>query len=216
MNLVAKLDASLAMTRPAWRWLGQVALVVLGTHLAADRMDDDLARLLAEVPVPWPDPQTPILVGAWVAVAMELLVTVWAVLALARTLGPPITERALGTRTTRARAALRTWAGRLSLHNLIGPLFWLPVGLAGCWVIAMAIEDALPAGEIARWVGYAVGALAAWRLVAPGAVRLVLYAPVPRRRIEGWPFAPALLAVGAYAAWYGLPIWGLSALWGAG
>lgn len=216
MNLVAKLDASLSMTRPAWRWLGQVALVVLGTHLAADRMDDDLARMLAEVPVPWPDPQTPILVGAWVAVSMELLVSVWAVMALARTLGPPVTGRPVGTRWARAKDAIRTWGTRASIHNLVGPLFWLPVGLAGCWVIAMAVEDALPAGPVARWVGWAVGALAAWRLVGPGAVRLVLYAPVPRRRTDGWMFAPALLAVGAYASWYGLPIWGVPALWGAG
>jgi hypothetical protein len=74
MNLVGKLDASLAVTRPLWLWLGQVALVVLGTHLAADRMDDDLGRLLAGLPLAWPDPQTPIVAGAWMALGMELAV----------------------------------------------------------------------------------------------------------------------------------------------
>jgi hypothetical protein len=195
MNFVAKLDATLAVTRPLWHWLGQVALVVLGTHLAADRLDDDLARLLSSLPLAWPDPQTPFTVGSWTAVGLELAVAIWALLALARTAENRV-------------SSLKEWGQRWSLHNLLGPLFWLPVSLAGSWGIAMAIEDALPHGQVAQITGYVVGALVAWRLAGTGFVQLVRAAPVPKRRTEGVIWMVPLIVIGAYAAWYGLPIWG--------
>ncbi|MEZ4323322.1 MAG: hypothetical protein R3F61_38010 [Myxococcota bacterium] len=195
MNVVAKLDASLAVTRPLWHWLGQVALVVVGTHLAADRLDDDLARLLAALPLAWPDPQIPFDVGGVVALTLELAVAVWAVIALARTAEQPVKTP-------------KEWAQRWSIHNLIGPLFWLPVSLAGSWAIAMAIEDALPHGTVAQVVGGLVGALVAWRLAATGLIALVRSPPVPRHRTDGLLWMVPLLVIGGYAAWYGLPVWG--------
>lgn len=195
MNVVAKLDATLAVTRPLWHWLGQVALVILGTHLAADRLDDDLARVLSELPLAWPDPQLPFDVGTFVALSLELGVAIWAVMALARTVDSEVTGP-------------RDWARRWSIHNLLGPLFWLPVSLAGSWAIAMAVEDALPAGEAARWVGYAVGAVVAWRLAGTGMVQLIRGAPQPKHRFDGMFWAIPLVIVGTYAAWYGLPVWG--------
>lgn len=202
MNLVGKLDASLALTRPLWLWLGQVALVVLGTHLAADRMDDDLGRLLAGLPLAWPDPQTPIVAGAWMALGMELAVALWALLALARTAETDVRDG-------------REWARRLSVHNVVGPLFWLPVSLAGSWVIAMAVEDALPAGPIAIWTGRAIGLVVAWRLAWSGLSRLLFGARVPKHRADGLIWVVPLLVVAGYAAWYGLPIWSLGTAWGA-
>ena len=195
MNIVSKLDASLAITRPLWHWLGQVALVILGTHLAADRLDDDLARFLSKLPIAWSDPQIPFDVGTFAALAIEFGVALWAIRALARTAESPITGP-------------RDWASRWSVHNLLGPLFWLPVSLAGSWAIAMAIEDALPHGTIAQVTGWVVGGLVAWRLAGTGLVLLLRSAPVPRHRADGLLWALPLVLVGAYAAWYGLPVWG--------
>lgn len=211
MQPLVTLDARIASTRPLWRWLGQVALIVLGAHLACDRLDDALAGLLGGVPLPWPDPQTPFTVGAWTAVILELGVAIWAVWALVRTAGPSLHDPRLPGWKGMARA----WAQRVSVHNLIGPLSWLPISLAGCWTIAMAVEDALPAHPVASWAAYALGGVVAWRLAAPAFGRLVLHAPIPKRRIEGWPAAVPLLIVAGFAAWYGLPVWGLPALLGS-
>lgn len=195
MRFLGKLDASLAVTRPLWLWLGQVALVILGAHLAVDLLDDSLGRLLSDVPIDWPTPQTPFDVGRWTAVALELLVAGWAVCALARA-------------TAERVKSPREWAKRWSFHNLLGPAFWLPVGLAGSWTIAMAVEDLIPHDQAAPWIGSGVGLVVAWRLVATGFLTLVLQAPLPRRRIEGWLFVVPLGVVGWFAARHGLPIWG--------
>jgi hypothetical protein len=103
---------------------------------------------------------------------------------------------------------VKEWGQRWSLHNLLGPLFWLPVSLAGSWSIAMAFEDLLPPGPAAQIAGYVVGALVAWRLAGTGFLQLVLCASVPKHRTDGWVWAVPLAIVGGYAAWYGLPIWG--------
>lgn len=194
-SFLGKLDASVALTRPLWGWLGQVALVVLGTHLAADLLDDAVGRVLSDLPVDWPDPQLPFTVGTWTAICLELIVLLWSL----RTLARANDERVRGP---------RDWARRWSVHNLSGPLFWLPVGLAGSWVISMAIEDLLPWEGVGRWVGALVGLLVAWRLVLTGLLKLVLHAPRPQRRSDGWPFLLPLAVVGWFAARHGLPIWG--------
>lgn len=194
MNLLAKIDGSFAVTRPLWLWLGQVALVILGTHLAADHLDDLIGPWLADVPVPWPDPQTPFVAATWVAVAIELLVTVWAVRTLARTADQRVTS-------------VREWWSRRSIHNLAAPLFWLPVSLAGSWSLAMAVEDLL-AFAYGREVGFLVGGLVALRLASTGFLKLVLQAPAPIRRTDGWRWLPALVSMGGLAARHGLPVWG--------
>jgi hypothetical protein len=195
LRFLGRLDATLVVTRPLWRWLGQVALVVLGTHLAADRLDDHLGQLLTAIPVAWPDPEVPFVAGTWTALGLELLVTLWAVLALARSTDEPVRNA-------------REWVSRLSVHNVLGPLFWLPVSLAGSWTIAMAIEDALPTHAISQGVAWTIGIVVAWRLAGSGMQQLVQSPPKPKRRAEGLFWAPPLAVVAVYAVLYGLPIYG--------
>lgn len=192
--LLSKLDSTVAVTRPLWGWLGQVALVVLGTHLAADRMDDDLANLLTQLPLPWGDPQDPFTVGTWMAIGIELAVTLWALFALGKTSDDRI-------------SGPKEWFRRASVHSLVAPLFWLPVSLVGCWTIAMAVEDLL-GFQGSRYIGYAVGALVLWRLCLTGLWNLTAYPHEPKRRTEGILFASPLIVVAGYAAAYGLPVWG--------
>ena len=195
MSLIAKLDASVAVTRPLWLWFGQVALIVLGTHLAADRMDDGLGRLVAQVPVGWDDPQTPFVVGRWVGVALEVLITLWAVRALFRT-------------TDNDLKSWRDWGPRWSVHNVSAPLFWLPVSLAGCWSIAMAIEDALPVHPAATFVGWGLASVVPARLALTATWSLLRSPPKPKRRMDGLLWLAPLIPVAGYAIWFGLPIWG--------
>ena len=195
MNVVSRIDASLAVTRPLWHWLGQAALIVLGTHLAADRLDDHLATVLSDLPVAWPDPHMPFDAGLIIALVVELTVAIWAVRALAQTVDQQVSSP-------------RQWAQRGSVHNIVGPLFWLPVSLAGSWTLVMAVEDLLPVSDISTWIAWGVGGIVAWRLAGTGLWQLIRCAPVPKRRTDGLLWAPALLLVAGYAATYGLPIWG--------
>lgn len=195
MRLLGKLDASLAVTRPLWLWFGQVALLVLGIHLAADRMDDALGLIATQIPVPWPDPNTPFVVGQWVGVVTEVALMVWAIRALFRTPENEIRHP-------------REWVRRFSLHNLTAPLFWLPVSLAGSWSIAMALEDALPIHAVSTAFAWGLAAIVALRLGLSAVWLLLQSPPKPKHRLDGILWVPPLALVAGFATWYGLPIWG--------
>lgn len=194
---VAGTDRWVARTRPAWLWLGQLALVVLGVHLAADRLDDALAGWLAASPIPWPEPEQPLTLGTWAAVGLELAGVAWATLTLFRASAPPV-------------AGAREWVRRGSVHTWLAPLFWAPTALAGAWVLGMAVEDAVAAWAPAAAApcGWVAAGLVAWRLGLTGLLRVVVATPVPVRRAEGaWAAAPILLLT-AFAVRFGLPVWG--------
>src|SRR5687767_10763690 len=78
---VLGLDVFVARTRPAWWWVGQLAVVLLGVHLAADRLDDLLTAGLVATGIPWPEPEQPLTLGTWTAVLSELYVAGWATIA---------------------------------------------------------------------------------------------------------------------------------------
>ena len=193
--MIRRLDATLSVTRPLWGWIGQVALVVMGTHLAADRLDDAIGQALSSLPIPWSSLDLPFSIGIWLAVGAELAVTLWSLWALARAVADPV-------------SGPREWVSRWSLHNVMAPVFWLTVSLAGCWTIAMAIEDALGGFTYASWCAWGGAAVVAWRLSLTGCWHLLRSPPVPRKRREGWLFLPLLLVVGGFALRYGWPIWG--------
>lgn len=191
------LDGLVARTRPAWAWLGQLAVVLLGVHLAADRLDDGISVALAGSGIPWPEPDQPLTLGTWTAVLLELYVAGWVTIASVRA-----NEDAVATP--------RAWLDRASLHGIAAPIVWAPTSLAGAWVIGMATEDLVadlwPAGAAA--IGWLVAALVVWRIVAPGLIRIVRATPIPGHRWDGavtiW---PAVL-IGGLAIRYGLPVWG--------
>ena len=197
LRLLARLDAFVARSRPLWRWLGQVALVVLGVHLAADHLDDHLARFLAGLPLPWPDPETPRVVGTWAAVVAELATAAWAVWALARTAAvEPVTKA-------------REWADRRSVHAVMAPLLWVPLAAAGCWVVAMAAEDLVAPlwSDAAAPVSWGVAVVVGWRLAVSGCAELVQRTPVPRAWHEGWVGVLVVLPMAGLAVRHGLPVW---------
>lgn len=201
LRWLAATDRLTAASRPAWGWLGELSLVILGVHLAADRLDDVLLGWLAPLQLPWPTPDTPLLMATWAAIAVELLVDIWAAWTLFRSRSEAVTGP-------------NEWLGRASIGNAVAAVAWGPLALVGAWVVAMAVEDlAAPhLGEPALWLSWLVAASIAWRLGWPGWLRVALQGPQPQKRIDGLLAAPLVLVVLALAVRHGLPIHHLSAL----
>lgn len=190
------IDVVVARTRPAWGWIGQVALCWLGAHLAADTLDDLLGGWLAASGIAWPEPEQPLIAGTWAAVGIELWVAAW--LAWVRS-----------TSLDQVSSA-QQWTRRWSARALLAPAAFLVFGLAGSWVLAMAVEDGLaplwPAA--AAPAGAAIGLAIAARLALPGAWRVTVGTPVPRKRWDGMLAAPPVALLAVLAARHGLPVWG--------
>jgi len=197
LSLLKKFDAFVSWARPAFLWIGQLSVVILGIHLAADRLDDYLIPLLTEIQIAWPSPEAPLTAATWGAVGVELLVVVWATWMLMSANAAPVESFA-------------AWKSKLSIRAILTPLFWAPTALAGAWVVGMAVED-LTADwllDYAQPLAWSVAFLVAWRLAATGWLRLILRTPQPSSRLQGLIWAPLALLVAGLALKHGLPIWG--------
>ncbi|MCB9766259.1 MAG: hypothetical protein H6739_41170 [Alphaproteobacteria bacterium] len=207
-NALLRIDAALAATRPVWVGLGQLAVAVLGLHLAADRLDDHIyglmvavsgavARVVVALGINAPEASAMLTPAAWAALIVELMVVLYMFDSL----------------TFTAHRPELSWARfkeALSPHAVALPLFWLPAALAGAWVVGMAVEDALAPRDamLGAIAGRGMGLLVAWRLSWSGFLRVLGGLSAPKRRSQGLLWAPVLLGLGTLAAWNGLPIWG--------
>lgn len=198
LRWINKLDRLLSFSSPSWLWLGQWATVLLGIHLAADRLDDHLLEALLQVPFGWPSPEFPLAAATWFAVAVELMVGAWALWTIGITRNEPAKNFAV-------------WRARLSVRSVVAPLFWAPVAAAGSWVVAMSIEDATSQVllEAAQPLGGLVAAVVGLRLGGSAFVRMVRQMPEPKNRLEGLWATPFVLLVAGLAAFHGLPIRGM-------
>ena len=202
---LSRLDAALARSRFAWIGLGQLALIGLGLHLAADHLDDQvyaalsalverLAGPLETLGLAPASPDDLLEPSAWIALALELLTLLHAFNCITLT---PLTPN----------LSPRGYRDALSVHALVLPLYWAPTALAGAWVVGMSVEDALApfAPTPARWLGVITSVLIAWRLGLSGLARVIGGLSAPKSRLQGILWAPLLLTFAALAAWYGLP-----------
>lgn len=197
VRVLSALAAAVRATHPWWVGLGQLALVILGVHLAADRLDDLVASAVGWIPVSeesdWA--QVP---AAWVALAVELVVIARAATLLALTEATPTLR-------------LGDWRDLRSVDGLVAPVFWVAVAGAGAWSLGMAVEDTLAAytsTDAGRWVGLAVAIAVVLRLGLPGLLRVIGGLRGPRRWTDGLVWAPALAGVAIVAVRHGWPIWG--------
>jgi len=190
-------DDLVSKTRPAWLWVGQIAVAVLGVHLAADRLDDHVVRLLTATGFAWPEPAWPLTVATWLAVLLELGVVVWVVWTLLRAGAPQVYH-------------WRGWLDRISVQAVLVAFAWLPIALAGAWVVGMAVEDwfAYWFPIAARPAGWAAALLVAARISVTGWWSNVRATPTPRRWSDGWPWAAPVILMALLAIRHGLPLWG--------
>jgi hypothetical protein len=197
LRSLLKLDAAVAWTRPAWGWLGELALVALGIHLAADRLDDRIGSALAGLDVAWPDPDLPLQAGIWLAVAVEIWAVAWAGRWLAQAGGVPV-------------ARPRAWWERRSLAAVVVPVFWAPVAAAGTFAVMLAVEDAVAPFLLGHAAAFALAmaALVGWRYGLAGLERVIRRMEAPERWWASLPGALVALPLAWLAIRHGLPVWG--------
>ncbi len=169
--------------------LGQVALVFLGVHLAADQLDDRIARALSAIV--WFDGNL-VVAAAWIALAIELAADV-------------LLAGAILLTDAKRRPSLRAWRRVRSVESVVLPISLGGVILAGGWSLAMGIEDLIPNARI----GAAALAIAAvLRLGWPAWSRAVSHLERPPRWTRGLASALVLAPIGWLAWTHGVPIWG--------
>jgi len=195
--VLRRTDQWLTASRPGWLWMGQLAVVILGIHLAADRLDDYLFVLLSQVPVAWPDPALPATASTLTGLAVELMVAVRATWILLSSAGGP-------------EPSWHDWWEKRSVESFVRPLFWAVMALSGAWVVGMGVEDVTAPlwAPLGRVLGWTAAGLTAWRLGWSGWKRTTGGLFIPKRRRWGLVWAPILALVTLLALVDGLPLWG--------
>jgi hypothetical protein len=174
--------------------LGQLALLCLGVHLAADRLDDHVLRALTALVARWTDTDL-VVPAAWVALVAELAAD--AIFASAILLTDP-----------RRAPDVRAWRRVRSVDSVVLPISLAGVILAGAWSLAMGIEDLLPPSPPARLGSGALGIAALLRFGWPAWARAVSHLDPARRWTRGLASALVLAPIGWLAWSHGVPIWG--------
>jgi hypothetical protein len=205
---------------------GQLALLGLGCHLAADRLDDHLYRHLTRAQDGLADVLVPglIRIGETVGLAPGLLVgwadcslvSTSAALALIIELAAIVALAGAIVLTPReSKPTFKQWWAARSVHAMMLPLTLVGVLLAGAWSLAMAAEDLLPASSVAPWAAGVVALAATARFGVPATTRaLAALDPKPPWR-TGLKRALVLTPIAALVWIEALPIWGVPGLlWG--
>lgn len=217
----AGLDRMAASVARAATGIGQVGLVALGVHLAADRLDDRLLSLLQALgqaldrhlapplmglaerlgwpsdalwfwtDAPWP---TAAAGGALLAELCALLLLVGAFLLVDRD----------------ARWSWRGWWAARSIHAVVAPLTLAGAVAAGAWSLGMAVEDAV-GGSAGQALAIGLAALVLLRFGLP-ALRRGVAGLTPAPPLHGVRAAVVLLPIGLLAWREGTP-WALAWRW---
>jgi hypothetical protein len=199
--------------------LGQVALVCLGAHLAADHLDDQLLRgffaaqawldltlagpLLRfseavgaryETLLFWDDLPLATL-AAWSALIVELVAC--ALLSASFLLTP-----------RQVRLSWAAWRQALSVHALVLPVALSGVLSAGAWSMSMAVEDLLPAATWASVIASIVAAAVGLRFGLPAWLRAVAALERSGKPLRDLAVALGILPLGLLAWQHGVPLWG--------
>jgi len=195
LPVARRIDGWIAASRPGWLWLGQLGIVALGAHLAADRLDDLLARLIGPHDIPYMSDGEAQLGVALIALTLEIVVVARAAWILVASAGAPVLDR-------------EAWWRKRGVESFVRPLFWGSMALAGAWSIVLAVEGLFPGmGPVATALGAVAGVLAAWRLGWSGWAKVTGGLFQPRSVRDGLLWAPPLLAATALALAQ-LPLWG--------
>jgi len=200
--------------------LGQVALTILGVHLAADRLDDGLLAactaaqgwLDAHLAGPLGSAATAVgldydalllwdrlqlaPVAAWSAFAVEVAAV--CLLCASFLLTP-----------RRPTLSWRAWRSGLSVHALVLPLALSGVLLAGGWSLTMATEDLLPSSVVATVAAGVLGLVAVLRFGLPAWGRAVAALERSGKPVRDLAVTLVIGPIGLLAWVHGVPLWGL-------
>lgn len=199
--------------------LGQIALVCLGVHLAADQLDDRVLALL-QAGQGWLDAHLAlplgraaaalgldqgsvafwslipvVVVAAWVALVMELAASAVLCASFLLTARQPV-------------ISWTAWRQALSVHAVVLPFALAGVLVAGSWSMAMATEDLLPVHGAARVAGGLLGVAVLLRFGLPAWGRAVGALERSGGRRRDLLAAAAIAPVGLLAWMHGVPLWG--------
>ena len=231
MGILAASDRAAGAVASAATTLGQLALLALGVHLAADQLDDRLVEAIL-----WAQSGLDALLGPALerlAAALSTSADGWRLwervpvvpVASSCALGVEAAARALLSAsfllTPRGpRLSWRAWRGSVSVGAVVVPIALAGVLLAGAWSMAMGAEDLLPPSALARPAAAVLGGVVAARFGLPAWRRAVAALDPDPQWHAGWRGALVLAPLGALAWAHGVPVWGLAravggAVWGA-
>ena len=199
--------------------LGQLGLLALGVHLAADRLDD-LASVAISAAMGacegwlaqplWGLAETVGLEGTdiWFWTLLPAPVAA-ASLALAVELAALVVLASTFLLTPRDSAPTwSTWRRSLGIEAIVLPAVLFGVLVAGSWSLSMAVEDLLPPGPASRMAAGIVGLAAGLHYGLGAWSRAVANLEPPERWSRGLVRALIVLPVGVLAWMYGMPLWG--------
>jgi len=199
--------------------LGQVALVCLGVHLAADQLDDrflsllTLARDQLDVFLAEPLGRAAMAVGLeqgdvalWTRIPLAA-VSAWSALVVELVAAVVLVGSFLLT-ARRPALSWSAWRAALSIHAVVMPLALAGVLMAGSWSMAMAAEDLLPSHTAARVAAGVLGLAVLLRFGLPAWARAVGALERSGRARRDLLAALVIAPVGLLAWMHGVPLWG--------
>lgn len=220
MGILAASDRAAGSVARAATTLGQLALVALGVHLAADHLDDHLvtAILAAQAGLDsllaGPAQQVADAIG-WAPESLQLwdrvpVVPVAAGAALVAELAADTLLAASFLLTQRDPVVRwQDWRASLSVHAMVLPVVLAGVLVAGAWSMSMAVEDLLPLSPLSRPAGAMLGLVVLARFGLPAWKRAVAALEPGSPAWTGVLTATLLVPMGGLAWVHGVPIWGL-------
>ena len=219
MGILTASDRVAGRLAKALSGFGQVALIAMGVHLAADRLDDLALVGLGAVQAGLDRWLAGPLVGLaeWVHLPYDTLLF-WdglplAVMAAGLALGVEvlaILSLSASFLFTHRQTRL-SWARyrrALSVRAVVLPLCLSGVLLAGSWSLSMAAEDLLPPSRFAPWAAWALGVAASLRFGLAAWVRAVANIERPTHVLRSLLVSAVLAPVGLIAWMEGVPFWG--------
>ena len=199
--------------------LGQIALVCLGVHLAADQLDDRLMGWLSTGQRFLDENLGELLGSAGDTLGLgHDAMTVWTRIPLATISAWTALVVELGACGILCAAFLLTsrkpklswtrWRQALSIHAVVMPLTLAGVLIAGSWSMAMAAEDLLPASPITIWAAAGLGLAVLLRFGLPTWGRAVGALEASGKARRDLLTALLLAPIGLLAWMHGVPFWG--------
>lgn len=199
--------------------LVRLGLLLLGSHLAADHLDDVVlgvfgaAEQLATRHLEGPALGAAAALGlapgrllVWQGLPLGALAT-WAALVVELATVLVLWSGVVLVPDARDASWAR-WRAALGLRAVVRPVALTGIVLAGCWSLAMAVEDVLPPSPLARAAGVLLGGAVLLRHGLELLRRCVVALEPEPRPLAGGLEALALAPLTVLAWREGVPVWG--------